>query len=70
MKDLRIVRFIPIRHNGRIHVGDLDGYYSGVYHHEGAHKLVGFKPKPGKKREGWLVFLLNPSKGNKPSGSR
>lgn len=46
------VVFIPIRHGVEVEVNDL-----GIFGVSGTNKYLGFKPRGGAKREGWLVVL-------------
>jgi len=58
----RIVRFIWVENGTEVDLGD-----TGIPGVSGAHKLVGFKPAPGRKVGGWLVVLINQqSPKNKP----
>ncbi len=58
---IRTVKFIPINHGSKIDLGDIG--YAGI---SGKHKILGFKPAPGKKREGWIVVLVRDGAGDKP----
>ena len=61
----RLVRFIPIKHGGRVYIGNI-----GIFGVSGRHDFIGFKPAPGKKRAGWMVVLIDPKSGNRPHGAR
>lgn len=50
----KIARFIWIENGTEVDLGD-----TGIPGVSGAHKLVGFKPAPGRKVGGWLVVLVN-----------
>jgi hypothetical protein len=54
------VQFIPVKHGGGLDTGNL-----GIFGVSGNHKYLGFKPAPGRKREGWLVVLVTDT-GKKP----
>jgi hypothetical protein len=49
------IRFIPVKHGGRFDTGG----NLGIWGVSGDHRIIGFKPAPGRKREGWLVVLIN-----------
>ena len=49
------VKFLWVENGSEVSVGKGIGYL-GV---SAAHKLVGFKPAPGRKVGGWLVILVN-----------
>jgi hypothetical protein len=51
----RTAKFIWIENGSVVETGDW-----GALGISGWHKLVGFKPAPGKKIGGWLVFMVAP----------
>ena len=55
------VKFIPVKHGSQVDLGDIG--HLGV---SGKHKILGFKPAPGRKREGWIVVLVRDGAGDKP----
>jgi hypothetical protein len=56
-KDLRTVRFLPIHDKTVIDFGDME-HPTGMGYVQGFVKVIGFKPGPARKREGWLVVLV------------
>jgi hypothetical protein len=59
--DARRVRFIPVKDGDIVELGD-----SGLPAIAGRHKLIGFKPGPGPRPNGWIVVLIDeaaPKKG-------
>jgi hypothetical protein len=46
--------FVPVKHGG----GFDSGGEMGIWGVSGKNKVVGFKPSPGRKREGWIVVLV------------
>lgn len=61
----RLVKFIPIKHGDVIDMGD-----SGMVGVSGSHKIIGFKPAPGKALGGWLVMLIDPTRKATPQKRR
>ena len=59
MAEYRIV-FMPIKHGDQVS-GDV-----GLLGISGAHKFLGFQPRPRKQRAGWAVFAVNEEAGRKP----
>ena len=49
--DVEEVRFIPVKHRQAIDTANLG---------DSLCRVVGFKPGPAKKREGWLVVIVVP----------
>lgn len=58
----KVARFIWIENGTAVDLGD-----SGIPGVSGSHKLVGFKPAPGRKVGGWLVVLVDKQSPNKPT---
>jgi hypothetical protein len=66
MATRRIV-FIPVKHGGHIELGR--SAIPGIVHqlfNVPPHVFLGFKPAPGRNREGWAVFAVLGSAPNKP----
>jgi len=63
----RRIVFIPVKHGGHIELGNtcIPGRGHQLFNVP-PHVFIGFKPSPGKKREGWAVFAVLGSAPKKP----
>lgn len=52
--EARRARFIPIKDGDVVELGN-----TGLPGIAGTHTIIGFKPGPGPRAEGWLVVLVN-----------
>jgi hypothetical protein len=62
---IKTVQFIPIKQGDILEVGDM-----GLFGITGKNKLVGFKPGPAGKRQGWLVILVDEESKERPHHKR
>ena len=62
------VKFVKVRNGDVIEWGDTAnaGVRSGWNFEDSRHKFLGFKSGPGPRAEGWLVFLVQEGKGQRP----
>ena len=58
---IRTVKFIPIKHGDSVDLGNI-----GIFGVSGKHRYLGFKPGRRRKREGWIVVLVDGSSSFPP----
>jgi hypothetical protein len=61
----RVAKFVWIENDSVVETGDW-----GALGISGWHKLVGFKPAPGNRIGGWLVFMTAPLENESPRDRR
>ena len=53
------VRFIPVRDGDVVELGESGPLTTNYYATKTPHIVIGFKPGPGPRAEGWIVMLVD-----------